>query len=724
MNRYIFVILIILAYSSLCFSQQKIYKMKEIIVTATRTEKEIDKAPGSISVIKEDEIRRLKIDAIDEAMKWYVGVFAKRSKGLMDAIPSVKLRGLPGQYRTLIMIDGIPVNSGYAGSVYLNNIPIDNVSRIEITRGPMSALYGGNSMGGAINIITKTPERFFFDVSSGYGSDTHWRYRINIGDRFFDRVSLSIGHEREETNGYPTCLVTRPIKTGTGTLLGGYLTHDYKGRERWVIGDKGDNTAKRWNTYAKLFAEITETGKLTLSFQKGFHRYDYDEPHTFLRDQSGRPSYKGYVDIGGGKTAKADPKYYVYYSGEGEKEWYYIAAIYEDIFGPFHFIGKTAYQRWNSWYTSAYPKSGQGFYDAKGKFSEGNSYSWFTDLQISFSPYSSHTITAGFYFRYDNYDGDDSYLPYYRDEDTRGEKLLDIGGKARFISFYGQDEWNILKNLILYTGIRIDWWRAYDGYSSDYGDFDEKEDYCISPKFSAVFSPFKDTILKASIGRAFRAPNLYELYRTWTGTWGTYHSNPDLDPETLWNYEVNIIQYLFSRKVKIQGTYFHTDIDDLIYSYWEGRDNYKENIAEAEIDGYEISLEIVPLSWIKLYGNYTYYDTEITESDKRPELEGKEFAGIPTSMANVGADISYRWIRTSIFAQYIGKIYKSDLNDDIPDVYGGYTRRYWICDAKISLFPLEKWEISFSVRNIFDEDYWEYYRGDGRTYFVEVRYNY
>ncbi len=715
--------IIFICYPCICIAQKNAYKIGEIVVTATRTQKQVDKAPGSITVIKGNEIRKLKIDAVDEAIKWVVGLYAKRTKGLSDAIPAVQLRGLPGQDRTLILIDGIPVNGGYSGLVDLNNISTEDIERIEIIRGPMSALYGGNSMGGVINIITKTSKKFHASASYGYGTDNTYRYSVTVGNRFKNRLSLDVGHEWEDTNGYPTSLVTRSISNGTGTLKGGWQTYNTSGIPKWVIGDKGDNTAKRWNVYAKAVCDITDTGKLTFSFQKGFHRYDYDRPHTYLRDQKGKLSYSGYVNIPGGKRASAYPAYYVYYSGEGEKEYYYTAVMYEDIFGPLHFNGKAGYERWNHWYDYAKPKKlTQDFDNSPGKLSDSNTYSWFADLQASSHIFNSHIVTFGFYFRYNNYNGDDFDLSYYRDENSRIAKTLEIDGKEKFISFYGQDEWSLLKDLTLYTGIRIDYWRAYDGYSSAVGSFDSNDDFCISPKFSAVYSLFKDTILKASIGRAFRAPNIYELYKTWTWTFGTYHSNPNLDPETLWNYEVDIIQYLFSKKLRLSATYFHTDINDLIYSYKKGTNDYKDNVADAKINGFELAISLKPFDWLKLWGNYTYHNSEITSCDINPQMEGKALANVPISMANVGADFHYRCIRASIAAQYIGNIYKSELNDDVPDVYGGYTRRYWICDAKVTLSPVDNLEVSASIRNMFDKEYYEYYLGNGRTYFVEVRY--
>ena len=146
-------------------------KLEEIVVTATRTEKDIESAPGDVHVVTKKDIEKRNIKTIDESLNTTPGVFNRRGKGLMDTLANISLRGIPGANRTLIMRDGIPLNSAYTGDVTWG-MSSDDVERIEIVEGPFSSLYGGYAMGGVVNIITKMPEQREFTLKSGYG--TSW----------------------------------------------------------------------------------------------------------------------------------------------------------------------------------------------------------------------------------------------------------------------------------------------------------------------------------------------------------------------------------------------------------------------------------------------------------------------------------------------------------------------------------------------------------------------
>ena len=704
----------------------EVIKLDEIVVTATRTEKDVDSAPGSVTVITNKDIKRLRIHTVDEAIKYEAGVFARHTKGLANSMPKVELRGLYGPYRTLVMLNGVPLNAGYNGLVDWNTVSTENVERIEIIRGPSSALYGGNAMGGVINIITKTPKKFYANVKSGYGrSDTYhddtYRYSTNLGDRFMDKLSIGLGFEREETNGYPTSLVTRSIKSGAGTLTGGWETKNKSGKRKWVAGDTGDNTARRWNFHLETKYDLTDTGSIAFNFQRGFHRYAYDRPHTYLQDKNGNPAYSGSVDCGGGRRARVSSSNYL--SGMGEKDDSNYSLAYKEIFGPVIFNGKAGYQDRDNWYTI---RRGSGTYDnAAGSLKDSNTKSWFTDLQTNIPLGSKHVLTSGLYFRYDDYKDREYGLSFYRDEGSKTGKTGLTEGNDRFYAIYLQDEWDIIDKLALFTGVRFDYWEAFDGKSGKIGSvkkFSEPDDISVSPKMAVVFKPLANTIVKGSVGRAFRAPTIYELYKTWTSSWGTiYYSNPDLNPETLWNYEIGVDQYFFSRRLKLSATCFHTDIDDLIYSYY-GKDgnNYKNNAGKAKIDGIELGISAKPVDWLRLWGNYTYNDSEIKEHKYKPEVEGKKIANMPVSTANLGADVHYRWITASIAGQYLGRIYKTELNKEVHDVYGGWTQKYWLWNTKLTVAPVKHLEVSFSVDNLFDKKYYDYYLGNDRTYFVEA----
>jgi iron complex outermembrane receptor protein len=698
--------------------------MEEMVVTATRTEREIDNVPASVSVITREEMKKYHIQTIDEALKYEAGIYFKRKKGLSDSLPSIEMRGLPGQERTLVLLNGLPINGGYDGGVKWNNISVENIERIEIIRGPASALYGGNAMGGVINIITTTPQKLEAEIFGGIGSDETYRYGGYVGDKF-DKFGIRFGYEAEETGGYPTSLVTRSIYSGTGTLTGGYPTTSTSGTPKWVVGDKGDNWAKRQNINLMASYDLTETGTISLDFQYGQHKYGYDEPNTYLTDASGEPSFSGTVDVGDGQYASVKPYNYIYYTGIGNEDSYLASLTYKETFGSVGFTGKIGYQFNNKWYTTTTDTTGT-FDNATGKLSDADTETWLADLQANMPLGDKHFLTCGLYFKTDSFEQDSYNLSYYRDEDSKLDKIDITRGKDLFYALYVQDEWRVLEQLTLYGGLRFDFWKAYDGKSGSVGsveEYDEPQDYAISPKIGAVWNPLEDTYLRGSVAKGFRAPNIYELYRTWQSGWYTYHSNPDLDPEIIWTYEVGADQYLFNRKLKIGATFFHSRLKDAIERYKVGTDKYLDNVAKVEINGWELEGQLLPFDWLKIWANYTNNDSEVKENERNPDAEGKHLPYMPLETINLGSELTYKWFKLSLAGDYLGRIYTTEDNNDVPDVYGGYSKR-WLWNTKLTFTPEENVEFSLSVDNIFDEDYFEYYKGRGRSYFFEIRLKY
>jgi len=124
------------------------------VVTATMTPKEINDAPGSIEVITSTEIKAMGAETVAEALTDAVGLDLDFVAG-KGMIPQI--RGLTNK-RTLILIDGMRFATGFRDTtVDLTEMSVEIIDRIEIVRGPSSALYGSEAIGGVINLITKTP---------------------------------------------------------------------------------------------------------------------------------------------------------------------------------------------------------------------------------------------------------------------------------------------------------------------------------------------------------------------------------------------------------------------------------------------------------------------------------------------------------------------------------------------------------------------------------------
>ncbi|MEN6620008.1 MAG: TonB-dependent receptor plug domain-containing protein [Smithella sp.] len=261
-KRFMFLVLLFL-FSSNTFAEENneadtekkekdLTKLEEIVVTATRTEKELDSAPGSVNVVTKKDIEKRNIQTVDEALNTTAGVVDRRGKGLMDKMASTTLRGIPGQQRTLVLKDGIAINNSSSGSVDWNGVAPEDVERIEVVKGPFSSLYGGNAMGGVVNIITKMPEKREITIKGGYGSswsrgqalDDLQTYYVSYGDKIEEKLRLFLSYGYKATNGYPSDLNVQITKPTAG-ITGWSTTTSNTGAQRYLIGDKGDNAW--WN---------------------------------------------------------------------------------------------------------------------------------------------------------------------------------------------------------------------------------------------------------------------------------------------------------------------------------------------------------------------------------------------------------------------------------------------------------------------------------------------
>lgn len=130
-------------------------ELGNIVVTAASREQALKDAPASITVVTREALEQRPLNDLSNVLGGVEGVTLSRSG---NGVPTVQLRGLGSAY-TLILVDGKRVNSTNAvfrGNDYdLGWVPVADIERIEVVRGPMSSLYGSDAIGGVINIITR-----------------------------------------------------------------------------------------------------------------------------------------------------------------------------------------------------------------------------------------------------------------------------------------------------------------------------------------------------------------------------------------------------------------------------------------------------------------------------------------------------------------------------------------------------------------------------------------
>jgi len=159
-------------------------RAEDIVVTATRTAQSVADVPASVQVLDRQAIVNSGAVTVDQVFRNVAGVDLQGS-GLPGAAIRLSLRGLTPGYqseRVLVLVDGRRVNDAYLGNPEFLLMPADNLERVEILRGPASALYGSNAEGGVINIVTRrgadTP---FTQVTAAAGSHQTQAYRLSHG---------------------------------------------------------------------------------------------------------------------------------------------------------------------------------------------------------------------------------------------------------------------------------------------------------------------------------------------------------------------------------------------------------------------------------------------------------------------------------------------------------------------------------------------------------------
>ncbi|NTU43669.1 MAG: TonB-dependent receptor, partial [Nitrospirales bacterium] len=349
------------------------------------------------------------------------------------------------------------------------------------------------------------------------------------------------------------------------------------------------------------------------------------------------------------------------------------------------------------------------------------------DLQLTVPIFESQILTTGGGFKQAKASTEEHNLTDWKDEDSQADLTYRSGGEDRTWSLFVQDEIIIRENLSLFLGARQDWWETSDGYANQIGsagypkEYDSRSASSFSPKAAVVYKPFDGTTLRASAGKAFRPPTVYELYRTWTGSTGVvYNGNPDLKPETTVSWDLGVEQTLW-RGAKAKATYFDNHLKDLIYRMTvSATEQDYINAGKATSRGVTLEMEQRLENWLRLFANYTYTNGKIEENIAKPTTEGMNLTYMPRNMVNAAAEVTKGPITASVTGRYVGKRYGDDENKDIVNgVYTSYDP-FFTADAKVSYAVTKFATVSLSVDNIFDKDYFSYYKAPGRSWFGEV----
>lgn len=223
---------ILLSIPLLLSAQEMEVTLEKVVVTATRDVQEVRKIPANVTVISREEIERSNAQTVVDVLRDQVGLVVRDYYGT-GKNASVDIRGFgeTGLLNTLVLVDGRRVNEIDLSGVDWTQIPLDQVERVEIVRGPGSVLYGDNAVGGVINIITKKPEKPF--TSRGEvvrGSYLYHRESGSVGGKW-GPLSAILNASYSSTEGYREngLLRTKDIGGKVTYDLGDFISLHFRG---------------------------------------------------------------------------------------------------------------------------------------------------------------------------------------------------------------------------------------------------------------------------------------------------------------------------------------------------------------------------------------------------------------------------------------------------------------------------------------------------------------
>jgi vitamin B12 transporter len=179
-----------------------------VIVTATRQEQRANESIASVSVIERDEIAQMGVGTLGELLSKGPGVEFSR-QGSAASAETVFIRGANGGH-TLVLIDGVRIGSASLGTTALEAIPLEQVQRVEVLRGPGSALYGSDAIGGVINVITQSAKNSTTPTAAasvGLGTNNTFSTHVSTA-RKFDGTSVSLHAGASGSAGINSLLTT------------------------------------------------------------------------------------------------------------------------------------------------------------------------------------------------------------------------------------------------------------------------------------------------------------------------------------------------------------------------------------------------------------------------------------------------------------------------------------------------------------------------------------
>ncbi len=682
-------IALLMIFAFVCQAQAEEIKqdLDEVVVTSSRIEEKRKESTSTIDVINEKEMERVKYRNAGEILKRIPGVITNNFGG-EEELTSIRVPTHFTNPYTLVLIDGRPSRTYGSGGVNFREINSLNIERIEVVKGPASALYGSNAIGGVINLITKKPSATpqltawgeagaYADYRGGvYGSGTSNLFSYNFDFNLKDRDGWR-EHSESEKESASLKLQYLPTDLSLITFTLDYINFDNNTSGSLEQVDFGANWGQSYHTFSNVKME-----KLA-------------------------PSLAYSTDIGGGEFSATlgyrniDHVVYPGYSFRrisfGPNTGKY-SSTYSDITGDdvdLQFLYSMDFERLKSKIV--------GGVDFQKAGHETNIF----NILVTRDPATKKYISYSENGIKDSYNiTTDAAAPYLQLEGFLAENFkVQVGGR--------------------YDNVKYDVTDKLDGLAGEEGN---KAFSQFSPKIGATYDVKPNINLYTNYAQGFVVPTSSQLFTS-------RNANKDLNAEKAGNIEVGLRSTLLNNKMSIDIALYHMIIKDKIVDLkidnFGGRKNF--NAAKTKQEGLEFFSTYAPVHWARMNLAYTYAENKY--EDFIDPIAGNNYSGSwqprsPKHKLNARFIVlPKRDLELELEVDTISKQYADDAN------MFTYSRPTLL--NLLSTYDWKNWSFWFHIKNLADTKYATYvsegtdatgqdimalYPGSPRTFFAGLSY--
>ena len=627
--------------------------VERIVVEADRLPNAESGAPFSITMLDENDLRRAPELRLDDILRTKVPGFSlfrrNSSRTANPTTQGVTLRnfGPSGAGRTLVLLDGIPVNDPFAGYVLWSQVPPASIESVLVNQGGGAGLFGNAALAGTIFLVSKPMDATSGFVEGSIGNAETYEASLD-GTIVHQRFAAAIFAERFSTGGYPV------------------IAPEQRGRV--------DNNASADSNLFDLRAEW-QTGTNSSLRLEGRH-FDEERGNGTLFTHNETTG----TDISAVFTQKFPAQQ---------------AELQLSAYGQTRQFSST-FSSVNATRDIETPALDQ--FDVPAN-AAGGSIVW------SAAAGGDHKLTLGADARWVEGETNEAFLW----NGTQFTRLRKAGGEQFFAGVFAEDTWSVSPNTTIVGGLRVDHWELFDGLRKETvratgsvitdSRFPDRDGNEINGRIGARVKPTEALALRGALYTGFRVPTLNELYRPFRVGNDVTNPNPDLKPEHLIGGEV-AAEWQASPTFRMTGTAFLNRMEDAVSNVTlsvgpGGVVRQRQNVDLVMAPGFEATAEWQLISSLRLRGSYLFTHPTI-ERAADPALSGKLLAQTPENVFTGGIEWTpaAKWV-VNAQLRYCDRQFEDDQNSRVLAPFTTF-------DVAVMYQFSERGSAAIRIENLFD----------------------